>query len=133
MIREYEANTMKILIVDNGADVRQTLRRILEDEGHSVAVAAEGGKALERALHEVPDFILYDAHVPDLSGAEFVEEYQRSGGRALVIVMTAYGSNELAINLMESGAYDYLPKPFTTAEVILVLLKSVVRERRRTK
>lgn len=133
MILEYEGNTMKILIVDNQAGVRKTLGRILEDEGHSVAVAAEGRNALERALREELDFILYDAHVPDLSGAEFLEEYQRSGGPALVIVMTAYGSNELAVSLMERGAYDYLPKPFTTAEVILVLLKSVVRERRRAK
>ena len=65
------------------------------------------------ALAEEPDFILYDAHTPTLDAIEFLNKYHGSGGRSLVIVMTAYGSNELALKVMKRGAYDYLAKPFT--------------------
>ncbi len=122
---------MKILVVDDEGNVRRMLSQILEDEGFTVTVASGGEEALQQALHEEPDFILYDARLPDLPGPDFLKEYDKAGGRALVIVMTAYGSNELALSLMESGAYDYLPKPFTADEVVLTLQKSLVRERLR--
>ncbi len=122
---------MKILVVDEESGLRRTLSTILEDEGYTVLVASDGKEGLERALAEEPDFILYDAHMPRLDGSEFLSKYHGSGGRSLVIVMTAYGSNDLALEVMKRGAYDYLPKPFTADELLLTLQKSLVREKLR--
>jgi two-component system response regulator AtoC len=66
--------------------------------------------------------------MPRLGGLEFLKRYSADNGRALVIVMTAYGSTELAIEAMKAGAYDYLPKPFSPDQLILVLKKAEERE-----
>src|SRR5690606_6286607 len=63
-----------------------------------------------------------------LSGIEFVERYRADGGTALVIVMTAYGSTDLAIDAMKKGAYDYLSKPFSADQLVLTLKKAEERE-----
>jgi two-component system response regulator AtoC len=66
--------------------------------------------------------------MPRLGGLEFLQRYRAGSGSALVIVMTAYGSTELAIEAMKAGAYDYLPKPFSPDQLILVLKKAEERE-----
>jgi two-component system response regulator AtoC len=104
---------------------------ILEDEGYQVISASDGREGLERALKEEPDLILCDIRMPRMDGLEFLEEYRKNNGDALVITITAYGSNELAVEAMQKGAYDYLPKPFTTAEVVLTLRKAEEREKLR--
>jgi two-component system response regulator AtoC len=122
---------VKVLVIDDEAGVRRTLSMILEDEGYQVASASDGKEGLERALKEEPDLILCDIRMPRLGGLEFLEEYRKQNGQALVIAITAYGSNELAVEAMQKGAYDYLPKPFTTAEVVLTLRKAEEREKLR--
>ena len=121
---------MKVLVVDGDEGVRSTLSSVLEPEGYVVTVAANGGDALSRALADQPDFILYDLGVPDLDALEFLGQYTAGRGDALVIVMCAYGSNEIALAVMNAGAYDVLPKPFTTDEVVLTLRKAELREAR---
>lgn len=122
---------MKVLVVDDEAGVRRTLSMILEDEGYQVITASDGKEGLERALKEEPDLILCDIRMPRLDGLEFLEQYRKKNGQALVITITAYGSTELAVEAMQKGAYDYLPKPFTTAEVVLTLKKAEEREKLR--
>jgi two-component system response regulator AtoC len=104
---------------------------ILEDEGYQVISASDGQEGLERALKEEPDIVLCDIRMPRSDGLEFLDEYRKNNGQALVITITAYGSNELAVEAMQKGAYDYLPKPFTTAEVVLTLRKAEEREKLR--
>ncbi len=122
---------MNVLVIDDEAGVRRTLSMILEDEGYQVITASDGKEGLERALKEEPDLILCDIRMPRVDGLEFLEQYRKKNGQALVITITAYGSNELAVEAMKKGAYDYLPKPFTTAEVVLTLKKAEEREKLR--
>jgi two-component system response regulator AtoC len=122
---------VKVLVVDDEAGVRRTLSMILEDEGYQVITASDGKEGLERALKEEPDLILCDIRMPRMDGLEFLEQYRKKNGQALVITITAYGSTELAVEAMKKGAYDYLPKPFTTAEVVLTLRKAEEREKLR--
>jgi two-component system response regulator AtoC len=122
---------VKVLVIDDEAGVRRTLSMILEDEGYQVISASDGKEGLERALKEEPDLILCDIRMPRLDGLEFLEQYRKKNGQALVITITAYGSTELAVEAMKKGAYDYLPKPFTTAEVVLTLKKAEEREKLR--
>ncbi len=119
---------MTVLIIDDEPGLRQTVSLILAEEGYDVMVASDGEDGLARAVEADPDIILCDVRMPRISGLEFVERYRAGGGAGLVIVMTAYGSTELAIDAMRRGAYDYLPKPFSPDQLILTLRKAVERE-----
>ncbi len=122
---------MRILVIDDESGVRRTLSMILEDEGYKVTTASDGKEGLERATEDEPDLIICDIRMPRLDGFEFLERYRKAKGQALVVAITAYGSNELAFKAMKLGAYDYLPKPFTADEVILTIKKAEEREKLR--
>ena len=119
---------MKLLIIDDEPGLRQTVSLLLSEEGYEVHTASDGEEGLARALDLSPDIILCDVRMPRLGGLEFVQRYRAGAGPALVIMMTAYGSTELAIEAMKAGAYDYLPKPFSPDQLILVLRKAEERE-----
>ncbi|HEX6640663.1 MAG TPA: sigma-54 dependent transcriptional regulator [Thermoanaerobaculia bacterium] len=119
---------MNVLIIDDEPGLRQTVSMILGEEGYEVTAASDGEEGLRKALELKPDLILCDVRMPRLPGLEFVERYRAEGGEALVIVMTAYGSTQLAVDAMKLGAYDYLPKPFSADQLVLTLRKAVERE-----
>lgn len=119
---------MKILIIDDDPGLRKSLTLILTDAGYQVVSAEDGAKGLATAEATQPDMIMCDIRMPKVDGLEFVQRYLASGGEALVIIMTAYGSMDLAVEAMSKGAYDYLPKPFGASEVLLTLRKAEERE-----
>ena len=119
---------MKILIIDDDRGHRKSLSLILGDAGYEVRSAEDGEEGLEKALAERPQLILCDVRMPKKDGIAFLKEYREAGGDALVLVMTAYGSIELATEAMKVGAYDYLPKPFGADEVLLTIRKAEERE-----
>ncbi len=122
---------MRLLVIDDEPGLRQSLHLILSDEGHAVVVAPDGAAGLARALAEPFDAVLCDVRMPVMDGLEFLRAYRDAGGAALVIVMSAYGTEDAAIEAMKCGAYDYIPKPFRADEVVLVLRKAEERERLR--
>ncbi len=122
---------MKLLLVDDDPGLRQSLRMILADDGHEVAEASDGAQALARATGEPFDAVLCDVRMPAMSGTEFLRHYLESGGTALVIMMSAYGSEDAALGAIKAGAYDYITKPFRADEITLVLRKAEERERQR--
>lgn len=119
---------MKILIIDDDAGLRKSLNLILSDAGYEVVQAEDGEAGLAAAAEHRPDIIMCDVRMPKLGGLEFLEAYREGGGEALVLVMTAYGSLELAVEAMKRGAYDYLPKPFGADEALLTVRKAEERE-----
>ena len=112
---------MKVLVIDDDQGLRKSLTLILEEGGHDVLLAAHGKEGLAIAANENPQIILCDVRMPQMGGLEFLKRYREVEGQALVIVMTAYGNMELAVQAMKSGAYDYLPKPFGADEVLLTI------------
>ncbi|MHB1193345.1 MAG: sigma-54-dependent transcriptional regulator [Longimicrobiales bacterium] len=122
---------MKILIIDDDAGLRKSLSLILSDAGYHVLVAEDGEAGLVAAAEQGPDLILCDVRMPKLDGLGFLERYGGSGGGALVLVMTAYGSLDLAVEAMKRGAYDYIAKPFGADEVLLTVRKAEEREQLR--
>ncbi|MFQ5747064.1 MAG: sigma-54-dependent transcriptional regulator [Gemmatimonadota bacterium] len=110
---------MRILVIDDDAGLRRTASLILEDEGYDVITAPDGREGLTRALEDGADLILCDVRMPGLDGLQFVEEYRKAGGRALIIMMTAYGSADLAVEAIRKGAYDYVDKPFSPEALLL--------------
>ena len=119
---------MKLLIIDDEPGLRRSLRLLLTEEGIEVAEAGDGDTGLARALAEQFDVVLCDVRMPSVDGLEFLRRHRAAGGTALVIMMSAYGSEDAAIAAMKEGAYDYIPKPFRADEVVLVLRKAEERE-----
>jgi two-component system response regulator AtoC len=122
---------VKILIIDDDAGLRKSLSLILGDAGYDVVQAEDGEVGLATALEQNPDIILCDVRMPKLDGLEFLDAYREAQGGALVLVMTAYGGLDLAVEAMKKGAYDYIPKPFGADEVLLVVRKAEEREQLR--
>jgi DNA-binding NtrC family response regulator len=113
-----------ILIVDDDQTARYGMRRALE-ERYSITEAASVAEARRAAASEPPDLILLDIEMPEESGLDFLRELKTKGNKALVIMITAYGSEKVAVEAMKSGAYDYLPKPFEVDELRLVVAKAL--------
>ena len=122
---------VKILIIDDDAGLRKSLTLILGDAGYDVVQAEDGEQGLATAREQSPDIILCDVRMPKLDGLQFLEAYREDGGSALVLVMTAYGGLDLAMEAMKKGAYDYIPKPFGSDDVLLIVRKAEEREQLR--
>ncbi|MEM7417443.1 MAG: sigma-54 dependent transcriptional regulator [Gemmatimonadota bacterium] len=122
---------MKILIIDDDDGLRKSLTLILKDAGYEVVQAEDGEQGLATAKEQSPDMILCDVRMPKLDGLGFLEQYTESGGDALILVMTAYGGLDLAMEAMQKGAYDYIPKPFGADDVLLIVQKAQEREQLR--
>ncbi len=122
---------MKILIVDDDAGLRRSVGLILGDAGYEVVTASDGEEGLASAQEHKPDLVLCDVRMPKLDGLEFLDRHRRLGLESLVLIMTAYGSLDLAVQAMKRGAYDYIPKPFGADEVLLTVRKAEERERLR--
>jgi len=122
---------VKILIIDDDAGLRKSLTLILSDAGYEVVQAEDGEQGLATAKEQSPGIILCDVRMPKLGGLEFLEQYREAGGEALVLVMTAYGGLDLALEAMKKGAYDYIPKPFGSDDVLLIVRKAEEREQLR--
>jgi two-component system response regulator AtoC len=127
----HEERAMKILVVDDEPGLRHTLSLILGAEGHEVTVAADGTTALDMLAAAPVDLVLCDLRMPGIDGLTFLDRYRATNGPALVVMMSAYLDDEAAIDAMQRGAYDYIPKPFRADQVLLVVRKAIERERLR--
>jgi two-component system response regulator AtoC len=119
---------MNILVVDDELGLRHTLSLILQAEQHSVRSASEGAGALEQLAGEPADVIICDVRMPGMDGLAFLDRYKAEGGTGLVVMMSAYGDDEAAVEAIRRGAYDFIAKPFRADQVLLVLNKAIERE-----
>ncbi|MBP6821260.1 MAG: sigma-54-dependent Fis family transcriptional regulator [Acidobacteria bacterium] len=113
----------KILIADDEADLRDLLQDDLEANGYETAVAIDGRAALAHLerKEEVIDLLLTDVRMPGLTGNQLLARMRELRPEAPVIVMTAFGSVEQAVEMVKAGAFQYLTKPFQTDELLRVL------------
>jgi DNA-binding NtrC family response regulator len=119
----------KILVVDDEAPMRHMLRLVLEKEGYRVSEAAGGKTALKLLEKEPCDMVLCDIRMPEMGGLAFLQEVIKRKLPATLIMISAYGSVDTAIECMKFGAYDYISKPFKPDEVVLALKKAEERLR----
>jgi DNA-binding NtrC family response regulator len=129
-------NKGTILVVDDEANARTALAELLRDEGYRVETAADGFKALgkmEEALgDERPDLVLTDLKMPGMGGVELLEKVRVMDEDVVVIVMTAFGAVDSAVDAMKKGAADYLSKPLNMTELLLVVAREMERRRLRS-
>lgn len=114
---------MNILVVDDEATLRRTIRTTLESQGHTVAEAATGSLAVERVRASRPDLVLLDLKLGRESGLDVLGELQKAAPGVGVVVITAHATIETAVEAIRRGALDYLPKPFTPQHLADLLAK----------
>jgi NtrC-family two-component system response regulator AlgB len=115
---------MNILVIDDEASLRRTLRTALETMGHQVAEAANGPRAVELLGHRQFDLAFLDLRLGPDQGLELLPELLALAPGLDVVVITAYATVATAVDAMRRGAFDYLPKPYTPDQVRLVLERS---------
>ena len=107
-----------ILVVDDDPRITDLLRRILAFEGYSVAIAATGSEALNRALERPPDLIILDIMLPGLNGLEVAQRLRAAGDTVPILMLTARDEVADRVQGLETGADDYLVKPFAPEELV---------------
>src|SRR5450432_3289180 len=118
----------RVLVVDDEENIRLVLRTLLKKHGYEVEVADSGEAALAALGAFDPDVILTDVRMPRMGGLDLLAALKARQHPATVIVMSAYGNMDLAIEAMKAGAYDYVSKPFKPDEIVLALRKAEERE-----
>jgi two-component system response regulator AtoC len=118
-----------VLIADDEESMRHLLSVILRDHGYEARAVSNGDEALRELAARDYDLVLSDVRMPKVDGLRLLAEVKRLYPELTVIVMSAYGSHDSAIEAMKAGAYDYVSKPFRPDEVVLVLKKAEERER----
>ncbi len=121
-LRKEEMKT--ILIVDDDKSIRYSLKRLLENQ-FSILTAQSGEEALERFKEAMPDLVIMDIKMSGRSGLEVLKEMRMMDSKSLVILMTAYGTTETAIEAMKYGAFDYILKPFSIPKMKELVEKAV--------
>jgi len=121
----------RVLIADDEESIRHVLTELLSERGYEVRAVADGDEAARELAARDYDALVTDVRMPKLNGLELIRAAQSTSPETTIIVMSAYGSHDLAIEALKAGAYDYLGKPFRPDEVLLVLRKAEERERLR--
>ena len=115
-----------ILVVDDDPRITDLLRRILAYEGYSVASAASGNEALNRSLERPPDLVVLDIMLPGLNGLEVAQRLREAGDNVPILMLTARDTVADRVQGLETGADDYLVKPFAFSE-LLARARSLLR------
>ena len=125
--------TARILVVDDEESMRHMLTTVLSREGYAVTAAADAESALKAAAEDPFDVGVTDVRMPGATdGMGLVAALKQAGHEAPVIVMSAYGSREVALESVRKGAFDYLDKPFTADEIAVKVAMALEREKLRT-
>jgi two-component system NtrC family response regulator len=115
----------KILVIDDDPSLRRVLEYNLQEDGHEVYAAASGGEGV-RAFGELnPALVITDLKMPGMDGFQVLREVKERSPETLVIIITAFGAIETAVEAMKLGAYDYITKPFNREELKLVVRKAL--------
>jgi nitrogen regulation protein NR(I) len=116
-------------MIEDDPGIVVTLRRLLTEEGHEICVETRGDLGLKRARSEDFDVVLTDMRLPGMGGLELVRAFHAEKPQLPIILMTAHGTTETAIEAMKAGAYDYLVKPFEMPELIDLMNRAVTSRR----
>ncbi len=119
----------RILIVDDEKNYLVVLQALLAEAGYEVFTAGGGPQALAVAAEEEPELVITDMRMPTMTGVELIQRLKERFPDILIIVMTAYGTVENAVEAMKAGAVDYITKPFENTELLLTVQKALKMRR----
>ncbi len=119
----------KILIVDDEPGIRYVIREVLEEDGFYIDEASDGEEALKKLTHSSYDLAIVDLVMPHIDGFEFLSKARNIQPDLITVIITAHGSQSVALRAIQEGAYDYFTKPFDNEELRIVIRR--VLEKRR--
>lgn len=119
----------KVLIVDDEGGMRHMLSVLLEREGYAIETAEDGRQGLDKIKEASFDLVLCDIRMPEMDGLSFLESSKKIKKELPVIMMSAFGNVDTAIEAMKKGAYDYVSKPFKADEILLRLQRLTDQEK----
>jgi two-component system response regulator PilR (NtrC family) len=119
----------RILIVEDEKSMREVLRMLLEGEGYDVISASDGLDGSSYIERDIFDLVITDIKMPGLDGFELLKKIKEISPETLVIMVTAFGTTESAIEAMKRGAYDYINKPFNIDELRIIVRKALEKKR----
>ncbi|MBN2569437.1 MAG: sigma-54-dependent Fis family transcriptional regulator [Deltaproteobacteria bacterium] len=114
-----------ILVVDDEASIRQSLKGVLSDEGHDVLTASSGEESLRIIEEELPDLVLLDIWLNGIDGIETLQRIKASHPRTQVIMISGHGTVESAVRATKLGAFDFIEKPLSLDKVIIVVNRAL--------
>lgn len=121
----------RVLVIDDEENLRHYLQLILGEAGYRVETAQDGKEGLKKMRRQAWDIILCDIKMPTMDGMALLKAAKKKGLEGTIIMMSAYGTVDTAVEAMKIGAYDYVSKPFNADEIILTLKKAEEREQLR--
>jgi two-component system response regulator AtoC len=128
-VMETKKKTKQILVIDDEENMRHMLKAMLTRYGYAISTAKDGAEGLAQITSRTFDFILCDVKMPQMDGMEFLKAGRDHLLGTTVIMMSAYGNIDRAIDAMKLGAYDFVSKPFKNEEIRLTIKKAEERER----
>jgi two-component system response regulator PilR (NtrC family) len=117
----------RILVVDDEESIREFFEIMLKREGYEVLTAPNGREALEKLKNQQVDLIISDIQMPEMSGMELLAKVKELDPESVIIMITAFGSTDTAVEAMKLGAYDYVQKPFKIDEVKIIIRQALER------
>jgi DNA-binding NtrC family response regulator len=123
-----KSESASILVVDDDLDIREVLKDRLESLGYEVSTAPSGRECLNLLEKKSPQMILLDIEMPEMSGLEVLREIRKREINVSVLMITAYGTVERAVEAMREGAYDFIPKPFEPSHLALIIQRALERD-----
>jgi two-component system response regulator PilR (NtrC family) len=126
-----ERNKGKILVVEDEKSMREVLKMLLEGEHYDVTSASDGLEGLNYIDKDIFDLVITDMKMPKVDGFKVLKKTKEISPETLVIMITAFGTTESAIEAMKLGAYDYINKPFKIDEIRLIVKKAIEKRRLR--
>jgi DNA-binding NtrC family response regulator len=124
-----EAGKGRILVVDDEADIRESLETLLTLEGYTVDLAANATGGLQRIESNTYDLVLLDLMMPDRSGMEVLQDVRARDAATPIFMITAYGSIEVAVGALKAGANDYFSKPWDNEKLLIEIERTIARSR----
>lgn len=119
----------RILVVDDEKSMREILEIFLKSEGYGVSVAENGEKAIKAVKEDIFDLIITDMNMPKVGGLELLRNVKQTAPDTVVVIITAFGTTESAVEAMKLGAYDYIQKPFQMDDIRLVIKNALEKQR----
>ena len=114
-----------ILIIDDDDQLRKSFEKLLLEEGYEVMTAPSGEAGLKIVKKQLPDLVVVDLRLPGINGLETFKQINKIDAKLPVIIMTAYGTTEIAIEATKHGVFDYILKPFDIPEMLSVVKKGI--------
>ena len=121
-----------ILLVDDDREFAKAMKRMFEKSGFGITLAFDGGEALKLLSNDAFDLIISDLRMPNVDGAELMEELSRQKVEIPIVFLTAYGEVESYMDVMNLGAFEYLHKPVRKKEILGVVEKALEQKKKQS-